>query len=77
MNRLLQTLKSGFNWRTSSAAPAAPATAAAPRPVVPAGPAGLGDAIKSATAAIGILPCGGCQKRAAWLNEKVPFGPRK
>jgi hypothetical protein len=30
---------------------------------------GLGDAIKSATSAIGIKPCGGCARRAAVLNR--------
>ncbi len=31
--------------------------------------AGLGTAIKTATAAVGIKPCGGCQRRAAQLDE--------
>jgi hypothetical protein len=30
---------------------------------------GLGDAIKRATYAMGIKPCGGCEKRAAGLNR--------
>jgi hypothetical protein len=30
---------------------------------------GLGDAIKRVTYAMGIKPCGGCQKRAATLNR--------
>ncbi|HEY4902601.1 MAG TPA: hypothetical protein VIH89_03930 [Candidatus Sulfotelmatobacter sp.] len=30
---------------------------------------GLGDAVKRATYAMGIRPCGGCQKRAAVLNR--------
>jgi hypothetical protein len=30
---------------------------------------GLGDAIKRVTYAIGIKPCGGCEKRAAALNR--------
>lgn len=30
---------------------------------------GLGDAIKSATSAVGIKPCGGCDRRAAALNR--------
>jgi hypothetical protein len=30
---------------------------------------GLGDAIKRATAAMGINPCGGCQRRAEALNR--------
>jgi hypothetical protein len=34
---------------------------------------GLGDAIKRVTYAIGIKPCGGCEKRAASLNRWVHF----
>ena len=34
---------------------------------------GLGDAIKRATYAMGIQPCGGCQKRAATLNRWITF----
>jgi hypothetical protein len=34
---------------------------------------GLGDAIKRATYALGIKPCGGCEKRAAALNRWVRF----
>jgi len=34
---------------------------------------GLGDAIKRATYAMGIKPCGGCEKRAAALNRLVHF----
>lgn len=35
---------------------------------------GIGDAIKSLTTAVGIKPCGGCQKRAERLNNlfKLP-----
>jgi hypothetical protein len=32
---------------------------------------GLGDAIKRATYAVGIKPCGGCEKRAAALNRWI------
>ena len=32
---------------------------------------GLGDAIKRVTYAVGIKPCGGCEKRAAALNRWV------
>ena len=32
---------------------------------------GLGDAIKKITYAVGIKPCGGCEKRAAMLNRWV------
>ena len=35
--------------------------------------AGLGDAIKRVTYAMGIKPCGGCEKRAAGLNRWVHF----
>ena len=34
---------------------------------------GLGDAIKRATYAVGIKPCGGCEKRAAALNRWMYF----
>ncbi len=34
---------------------------------------GLGDAIKRATYALGIKPCGGCEKRAAALNRWMRF----
>jgi hypothetical protein len=40
-------------------------------------PVGLGDAIKGATAAVGIRPCGGCAKRAAALNRWVEFTGRR
>jgi hypothetical protein len=35
--------------------------------------AGLGDLIKKATYAMGIKPCGGCEKRAAALNRWMTF----
>ena len=34
---------------------------------------GLGDAIKRVTYAVGIKPCGGCDKRAAALNRWMVF----
>jgi hypothetical protein len=34
---------------------------------------GLGDAIKRVTYAVGILPCGGCKRRAAALNKWMVF----
>jgi len=34
---------------------------------------GLGDAIKRATSAVGVKPCGGCEKRAALLNQWMTF----
>ena len=34
---------------------------------------GLGDVIASATKALGVRPCSGCQKRQATLNKLVPF----
>jgi len=34
---------------------------------------GLGDGIKHLTYAMGIKPCGGCEKRAATLNEWMHF----
>ena len=40
-------------------------------------PVGLGDAIKRATTAVGIKPCGGCAQRAATLNRWVEFTGRR
>ena len=34
---------------------------------------GLGDAIKRATYAIGLRPCGGCERRATALNRWMVF----
>ena len=34
---------------------------------------GLGDLIKKTTYAMGIQPCGGCEKRAAALNRWMTF----
>ncbi len=34
---------------------------------------GLGDAIKHVTYAVGIRPCGGCERRAAALNRWLVF----
>ena len=34
---------------------------------------GLGDMVKRATYAMGIKPCGGCEKRAAVLNHWIVF----
>jgi hypothetical protein len=39
-------------------------------------PVGLGDAIKRATSAVGIKPCGGCARRAEALNRRVQFTGR-
>lgn len=41
------------------------------------GEIGLGDAIKRATAAIGVRPCGGCERRAAALNRWVTISGRR
>jgi hypothetical protein len=38
---------------------------------------GFGDVIKRVTYAVGITPCGGCERRAAALNRWLGFsGPR-
>jgi hypothetical protein len=37
---------------------------------------GLGDAIKHVTYALGIRPCGGCERRAAALNRRFVFTRR-
>ena len=38
---------------------------------------GLGDAIKRATATVGIRPCGSCAQRAAALNRWLAFSGRR
>lgn len=38
---------------------------------------GLGDVIKRATYAIGVKPCGGCQRRAAALNRWMVFSGKR
>jgi len=38
---------------------------------------GVGQAIKYATARIGIRPCGGCERRAAALDRWFVIGHRK
>lgn len=35
---------------------------------------GLGDTIARATKAVGIKPCGGCEKRREKLNKLIPYG---
>ncbi|KAB2833390.1 MAG: hypothetical protein F9K48_08530 [Candidatus Brocadia sp.] len=34
---------------------------------------GLGDVMKRVTSAVGIKPCGGCERRAAMLNNWLVF----
>ena len=34
---------------------------------------GLGDVVKRATNALGVSPCGGCERRAATLNRWMVF----
>ena len=38
---------------------------------------GLGDVVKKATAYVGIKPCGGCGRRAAYLNRWLVFSGRR
>jgi hypothetical protein len=38
---------------------------------------GLGDVIKRATSAVGIRPCGSCERRAATLNSWLTFSGRR
>lgn len=38
---------------------------------------GLGDVIKHVTNTFGIRTCGGCQRRADFLNSRIVFSPRK
>jgi hypothetical protein len=38
---------------------------------------GLGDVVKRMTYAVGIKPCGGCDRRAALLNRWVAFSGKR
>jgi hypothetical protein len=38
---------------------------------------GLGDIVKRVTSAFGIMPCGGCERRAAMLNRRFVFSGRR
>jgi len=38
---------------------------------------GLGDVIKRATSSVGIKPCGGCERRAAILNNWFTFAGKR
>jgi hypothetical protein len=38
---------------------------------------GLGDIVKRVTYAIGMKPCGGCERRAAALNRWMAFSGRR
>lgn len=38
---------------------------------------GLGDVIKRATYAVGVKPCGGCQRRATVLNRWMVFSGKR
>lgn len=42
-------------------------------PDAPTPPRGLGDVVANLTKAVGVKPCGGCQKRQEALNRLVPF----
>lgn len=37
---------------------------------------GLGDTVAKVTKAVGIKPCGPCERRRQWLNARVPYGGR-
>jgi hypothetical protein len=37
---------------------------------------GVAGAVKAITGIDPHKPCGGCKKRQAWLNEKVPLGKK-
>lgn len=43
----------------------------------PAKARGLGDTIAKITSAVGIKPCGGCNRRKAMLNKIVPYKPNE
>lgn len=36
-----------------------------------------GDAVASATKAVGIRPCAPCEQRRRWLNQRLRFVPPK
>lgn len=38
---------------------------------------GLGDAIKRATSAVGVSPCGACRERASVLNRWLVFAGKR
>jgi len=38
-------------------------------------PVGLGDVLAAMTSAVGVKPCGGCQRRKEELNRRVRFNP--
>ena len=38
---------------------------------------GLGDVVKRMTYAVGLRPCGGCERRAATLNRWLVFSGRQ
>ncbi len=38
---------------------------------------GLGDVVKRMTNAVGVRPCGGCEQRAAMLNNWFVFSGRR
>jgi hypothetical protein len=66
-----------IGWPFAPAAP--PASTGGARLTVPLGPrhpVGLGDVVKRVTTAVGIKPCGGCQRRAEALNRLVTFQGR-
>ena len=50
-----------------------PEPAEAPQEVVDGPVRGLGDVVAKVTKAVGIKPCGPCQKRREALNRMVPF----
>lgn len=42
------------------------------QPTQPTQPVGLGEVIAASTKAVGIKPCGGCQRRREALNRATP-----
>lgn len=42
-------------------------------PIEMADDVGLGDVIKRITSSVGIKPCEGCERRAAFLNSHIVF----
>ncbi len=56
--------------------PAGPRRVRLPRFVV-AEPIGLGDVVKRITSWAGVMPCGGCERRARQLNDWVRLEPSR
>ncbi len=78
MQRSNAIIMQGFNMLNSASSSTGPLMKKKPYKIrlpgfVKEGEVGLGDVVKKTTYAIGLRPCGGCQKRAAVLNSWIMF----